>query len=86
MLRGHCLLANMMRYCAPITLTPFCRTLWRGRMNWGTAFRTGTVDCFSRQNFDIIKTRDAFGHVPIDYIAGKYASMAGPAFAALYWP
>ena len=50
----------------------------------GHSIRTGTVDCFSRQNFDIIKTRDAFGHVPIDYIAGKYASMAGPAFAALY--
>lgn len=50
----------------------------------GHSIRTGTVDCFSRQNFDIIKTRDAFGHVPIDYIAGKYTSMAGPAFAALY--
>lgn len=50
----------------------------------GHSIRTGTVDFFSQQNFEIIQTLDAFGNVPIDYIAGKYASMAGPAFAALY--
>lgn len=50
----------------------------------GHSLRAGTVDVFSAQNFDIIKQKDAFGNVQIDYIAGKYASMAGPAFAALY--
>ena len=30
------------------------------------------------------KEKDAFGNVPIDYVRGKYASMAGPAFAMIY--
>lgn len=50
----------------------------------GHSIRTGTVDCFSERNFEIIKQRDVYGNPQIDYIEGKYASMAGPAFAALY--
>ena len=30
------------------------------------------------------KEKDAFGNAPIDYVRGKYASMAGPAFAMIY--
>ena len=44
----------------------------------------GAIDSFSEQNFEIFKEKDAFGNVPIDYVRGKYASMAGPAFAMIY--
>ena len=50
----------------------------------GHSIRTGTIDFFSESNFEIIREKDAYGNVQIDYIEGKYASMAGPAFAALY--
>ena len=46
--------------------------------------KIGAVDCFSRENYDEINTEDSFGNPKIDYIAGKYASMGGPAFAILY--
>lgn len=46
--------------------------------------KIGVVDCFSEENFQTIKAEDAFGNPQIDYVEGKYASMAGPAFAILY--
>lgn len=44
----------------------------------------GAIDSFSEQNFEIFKEEDAFGNAPIDYVRGKYASMAGSAFAMIY--
>ena len=44
----------------------------------------GAIDSFSEQNFEIFKEKDSFGNAPIDYVRGKYASMAGPAFAMIY--
>jgi hypothetical protein len=44
----------------------------------------GTVDCFSQENYDAILADDAYGNAEINYVKGKYASMVGPAFAALY--
>ncbi len=44
----------------------------------------GAIDSFSEQNFEIFKEKDAFGNAPIDYVRGKYASMAGSAFAMIY--
>lgn len=44
----------------------------------------GAIDSFSEQNFEIFKEKDAFGNAPIDYVRGKYASMAGPGFAMIY--
>lgn len=46
--------------------------------------KVGAVDCFSQENHDAVNSKDAFGNPKIDYIAGKYASMGGPAFAILY--
>lgn len=46
--------------------------------------QVGTVDSFSEVNYLAFKTKDAFGNSQINYIEGKYASMAGPAFAVLY--
>ena len=50
----------------------------------GSNIKIGAVDCFSQENHDEINSRDSFGNPKIDYIAGKYASMGGPAFAILY--
>ena len=50
----------------------------------GSNIKIGAVDCFSMENHDEINTEDSFGNPKIDYIAGKYASMGGPAFAILY--
>lgn len=44
----------------------------------------GAIDSFTEANFEAIKEKDAFGNAPIDYVEGKYASMAGPAFAMMY--
>ena len=44
----------------------------------------GAIDSFSEQNFEVFQEEDSFGNTPIDYVRGKYASMAGPAFAMIY--
>ena len=44
----------------------------------------GAIDSFSEQNFDVFQEKDQFGNTPIDYVRGKYASMAGSAFAMIY--
>lgn len=43
----------------------------------------GTIDSFTEDNFELMKTKDAFRNDPINYIEGKYASMAGPGFAVM---
>lgn len=50
----------------------------------GSNINVGAVDCFSWENHDEVNAEDSFGNPKIDYIAGKYASMGGPAFAILY--
>ena len=54
----------------------------------GSNIKIGAVDCFSQENHDEINTEDSFGNPKIDYIAGKYASMGGPAlrFCTMQWP
>ena len=44
----------------------------------------GAIDSFTEENFEAIKERDAWGNPGIDYVQGKYASMAGPAFAMIF--
>lgn len=50
----------------------------------GSNIMVGAIDSFTEANFEAVKTKDAFGNAPIDYVEGKYASMAGPAFAMMY--
>ena len=50
----------------------------------GSNIMVGAIDSFSEQNFEIFKEKDSFGNPPIDYVRGKYASMAGPVFAMIY--
>jgi hypothetical protein len=52
--------------------------------NSGYNIRVGVVDCFSEANLEAIAVGDAFGNPQIDFVAGKYASMIAPAFAAMY--
>lgn len=51
---------------------------------WGQDAKIGLVDCFSEENFQLVKGTDAYGNPKFDYLEGKYASMIGPAFAAMY--
>lgn len=50
----------------------------------GSNIMVGAIDSFTEANFEAIKEEDAFGNPKIDYVEGKYGSMAGPAFAMLY--
>lgn len=50
----------------------------------GSNIMVGAIDSFTEANFEAIQGKDYFGNPPIDYIQGKYGSMAGPAFAMLY--
>lgn len=44
----------------------------------------GTIDCFSQENLDAVLGDDPRKNPQIDYVKGKYGSMVGPAFAAMY--
>lgn len=50
----------------------------------GSHILVGAIDSFTEANFEIFQEKDPFGNVPIDYVEGKYGSMAGPAFAMMY--
>ena len=45
---------------------------------------TGAVDCFSDSNQEAFLEKDAFGNSKLNYIEGKCAAMATPAFVAMY--
>lgn len=51
---------------------------------WGHTVLTGTVDCFSEENLKAVQEKDSYGEMKLNYVAGKYASMAGPAVAAVF--
>lgn len=44
----------------------------------------GKIDCFSQWNRDAFAKTDSFGQPSLNYVAGKYASIVGPAFAAMF--
>ena len=44
----------------------------------------GSIDSFTDGNYEIFQKKDMFGNPPVDYVQGKYASLAGPAFAMIY--
>lgn len=52
--------------------------------SWGHTVLTGTVDCFSEENLNAVQAEDSYGEMKLNYVAGKYASLAGPAVAAIY--
>lgn len=52
--------------------------------SWGHTVLTGTVDCFSEENLKAVQEKDSYGEMKLNYVAGKYASLAGPAVAAIY--
>ena len=44
----------------------------------------GVIDCFSTENYEAFETTDANGNSLINYVKGKFSSMAAPAFAAMF--
>ena len=44
----------------------------------------GSIDSFTDGNYEVFQKKDMFGNPPVDYVQGKYASLAGPAFAMIY--
>lgn len=44
----------------------------------------GSIDSFTDGNYELFQKKDMFGNAPVDYVQGKYASEAGPAFAMIY--
>ncbi len=50
----------------------------------GMDMHIGMVDCFSAENAQLVKADDPFGNPRLNYVAGKYGSMIGPAFAIMY--
>lgn len=59
-------------------------TVIEASVRWGHTVLTGTVDCFSEENLKAVQEKDAYGEMKLNYVAGKYASLAGPAVAAVY--
>lgn len=50
----------------------------------GSNIMVGAIDSFTEDNFDAFMEKDSFGNSPIDYVNGKFASMAGASFAMVY--
>ncbi|MCD7922630.1 MAG: hypothetical protein LUG27_09435 [Clostridiales bacterium] len=46
--------------------------------------KIGVVDCFSQENYDAFTDTAANGYGMLHYVKGKYASMAAPAFVAIF--
>lgn len=44
----------------------------------------GSIDSFTDGNYELFQEKDMLGNPPVDYVQGKYASLAGPAFAMIY--
>lgn len=63
---------------------PVMDQLIEAEAGYGEDMLIGTIDCFSQENLDLIQAEDAKGNSQLNYVKGKYASMVGPAFAALY--
>jgi len=63
---------------------PMLDTVIEASEGWGHTVLTGTVDCFSEENLKAVQERDSYGEMKLNYVAGKYASIAGPAVAAVY--
>lgn len=45
---------------------------------------TASVDCFTADNKGLFETTDSTGDTALNFVAGKYGSIVGPAFAAMY--
>lgn len=69
---------------AAMSFGPALDTVIEASKGWGHTVLTGTVDCFSEENLKAVEEEDAYGEMKLNYVAGKYASLAGPAVAAVY--
>lgn len=65
-------------------IAPFLDTITGQEKIQKKDIQTGAVDCFSDTNNQAFKEKDQFGNSKLNFIGGKCAAMAAPAFVAMY--
>ena len=65
-------------------VSPFLDTITEKENAQKKDIQVGTIDCFSDTNKQAFDKKDSFGNSKLNFIGGKCAAMAAPAFAAMY--
>lgn len=65
-------------------ITPFLDTIAEQETAQKKDIQTGAIDCFSDTNSQAFHEKDSFGNSKLNFIGGKCAAMAAPAFVAMY--
>lgn len=60
------------------TIADLWKTIKEAQSNTDFTIRTGTVDCFTEENLSAVQDN------VLHYVVGKYSSLLGPSFAAMY--
>lgn len=60
------------------TIADLWEVIKDAQANTAYTLRTGIVDCFTEENLDAVQ------HGTLHYVVGKYPSLLGPSFAAMY--
>lgn len=65
-------------------VAPFLDTITEQEDTQKKDIQVGAIDCFSDTNKQAFDEKDLFGNSKLNFIGGKCAAMAAPAFAAMY--
>lgn len=65
-------------------VAPFLDTITEQEKVQKKDIQTGAIDCFSDTNREAFAQKDSFGNSKLNFIGGKCAAMAAPAFVAMY--
>lgn len=65
-------------------IAPFLDTITEKEVAQKKDIQTGAIDCFSDTNREAFDEKDSFGNSKLNFIGGKCAAMAAPAFVAMY--
>lgn len=63
---------------------PFLDAITEQENTQSKNIQVGAVDCFCDTNRQAFQEKDAYGNSKLDFIGGKCAAMAAPAFVAMY--
>ncbi len=63
---------------------PFLDTITEQEKTQNKDIQVGEIDCFSDTNRQAFDEKDSFGNSKLNFIGGKCAAMAAPAFVAMY--
>lgn len=64
--------------------SPYMESITAKETEQNSDIKVGAIDCFSETNSQLFHDKDAFGNSELNFIGGKCAAMAAPAFAAMY--